>query len=161
MSQSFTISRLRPEAAAEIVPLMRAVQDLHVAHVPERFHSDASDTDLRAFLTEWLGREAIAGFVARDGHGTALGYAIAEIHTRAASPFQHAMQFGELHHISVAEAAQRNGIGRALIQAVKAHLRSNGVGTLRAVHYGFNTASAALMEAEGMVAMSVAREGVV
>lgn len=62
---------------------------------------------------------------------------------------------GMVHHISVDAVHRRQGIAKALFAETRTRLAAQGVTTLATTYAAFNTASAALMASEGLVATTI------
>ncbi|CUH99689.1 GNAT family N-acetyltransferase [Leisingera aquaemixtae] len=140
-----------PAADAErLVPLLQDLHALHVAYQPER-HIPAPGSDgLAGWLQGWLGAETIFALAAESPQGTLLGYLIYELQDRPALPLRPAETRAMLHHISVTGAWRRMGVGKALVEAMKARALDAGATVIAATYAPFNTASAALMKGMGM-----------
>ena len=147
-NETFIVTDFGPEDLPRLVPLMRAVQAVHAAALPELFHDRASDGDLLAHLSEAAqgGALFLAAVTPRQ---EVLGLAVVLIQGRPADCLRHAATMGVLDVISVAPHARRRGIGRALVAAMEARLRTRGIAGWRASHWAFNDASAGLMAATG------------
>jgi ribosomal protein S18 acetylase RimI-like enzyme len=66
---------------------------------------------------------------------------------------------GVLHQISIDRDCRHRGIGLALVEAVKARLRAEGVPHLRAIHGAFNEPSAGLLRRAGLRPLDIVAEG--
>ncbi|UWQ34119.1 GNAT family N-acetyltransferase [Leisingera sp. M527] len=136
--------------ADRLLPLLQDLHALHAAHQPER-HTPAPDsTGLAAWLQEWLREETIFALAAESPQGALLGYLIYELQNRPALPIRMAETRAMLHHISVTEAWRRMGVGKALVEAMRAQALAAGATVVAATYAPFNTASAALMQGMGM-----------
>lgn len=63
-----------------------------------------------------------------------------------------------LHHISVDADHRRQGIGRALIDTMKAQLAKDGIRIIATTYASFNDASARLMAQAGLLPKTVYAE---
>ncbi len=132
---------------------LRAVQGLHHQNRADRFR------DPETCVEEMIG--SISRLMVAEGlrvlvwehDGTCVGFLGFEIVESPQHAFWKAVRFGHLHHISVLPAYQRQGIGLALIAAMKEHLRAADVSRWEVSYWSFNTASAALMARAGAVPM--------
>lgn len=131
----------------ELVPLLASVQAIHAAARPDRFHMNASDADYAAFLeTKFDDGAQIIGY--RSG-GVLVGYAMVLIEDKPETAFTYAMRGAYLEHVSVAEQARGQGIGRALIAAMEDRLEALGIHQWRVSYWSFNAASQGLMASVG------------
>ncbi|MBO9449266.1 GNAT family N-acetyltransferase [Tropicibacter sp. R16_0] len=145
------------DEAERLLPLLHQVHALHVAHQPERYPPLPAEEETLAWLTGWLHGKAMHTLVA-ETNGTLCGYAIYEIEHRPAIPVRHAETRGMLHHISVDAHHRRQGIGRALIAAMKTQLAKDGIKIIATTYASFNDASAQLMAQAGLVPKTVYAE---
>jgi aminoglycoside 3-N-acetyltransferase I len=77
------------------------------------------------------------------------GYLIYEIETRPSTPMRRGETRAILHVISVDATHRGQGVGSALIQAMRAELDPEAVQTIATTYATFNTPSAALMARAG------------
>lgn len=136
--------------AHRLVPLLQDLHALHVAHQPERHSATPKDQDLSDWLQEWLTAPNAQALAAESPTGALLGYAIFDVEDRPALPIRPAERRAMLHHISVAEAWRRMGVGKALLEEVKSRALAEGAGVVATSYASFNTASAALMKSMGL-----------
>ncbi len=141
---------LSPEDAACLVPLNLQVQAIHAAKDPERYVADPDPDEVAIFLQRWLETPGMHALVA-GSRADPIGYTIFEIESRAGNIFRKADRIGMLHHLGVDANVRRQGIGSALIRAVKARVHAAGADTLWTGYAAFNTASAAVMASEGLL----------
>jgi ribosomal protein S18 acetylase RimI-like enzyme len=59
------------------------------------------------------------------------------------------LRMGFVGHIAVVAGHRRQGVGHALLEAVRSHLRREGIADLRGNTFAANAASAAFLAAEG------------
>lgn len=144
------IECLTEDRLAELLPINKVVQDLHVRAYPELFRSNPDPHDLLEFFRAACTAEGGAILVDCRPCGI-VGYALLSVDTRPGNALLHDQRYGHLQQISVLPEWQRKGVGRGLIRAAVAHFRSQGVQEWRASWWAFNEASAALMTAEGLV----------
>ncbi|EIE52863.1 N-acetyltransferase [Citreicella sp. 357] len=141
------IDNLLPDDLPQVAPLLRGLNALHAAQVPHRFHPDAGDAALGAFLERELASGA-RGLVYRT-EGVVRGYLLWRCRTVPCTAVEHARTIAVLDHIAVAPSWRRRGIGRRLAERFETQARAAGCdGWIVAVH-SFNTASAALMRGLG------------
>ena len=156
---TWTIRRIDAGEAACILPLLEQVHALHVEARPDHFPADPNRDELLAFLRDWLSRDGTTALVAFGADGTALGYLIHEVETRPPSLLRHGQRRRMLHHISVDQGRRRSGIGLALIEAMKARLRAQGIARVATIHGAFNAPSAALMRKAGLAPLNIIAAG--
>ncbi|SLN31408.1 Acetyltransferase (GNAT) family protein [Falsiruegeria litorea R37] len=148
---------LVPDEAHRLLPLLHQVHSLHVEHQPERYPPLKDDVETLDWLAGWLRGQNMHCLVAEDDERLC-GYAIYEIEHRPAMPVRHAETRGMLHQISVDAAHRRQGIGRALINAMRARLAQEKIGIIATTYASFNTASARLMADAGLAPKTVYAE---
>ena len=93
--------------------LRKQVDALHVAAKPEVFKPGFPD-ELRDFLFVAYQNPDYEIVVAEE-NGVVLGFALLQFFHKPENPYKHAQSFLEIDELGVAEAYQRQGIGRALI----------------------------------------------
>lgn len=144
------ITRIPAEQAERLVPLLSELHALHVVHQPERYKADPDEDALISWLSDWLTKDNVVALGAESPTGGLLGYAIYEIEERPDLPVVSGGKRAMLHHIAVAPAMRRMGIGQALVAEVRAAAQAAGAKALRTTYAPFNEASAALMQAMGL-----------
>ncbi len=113
------------------------VQALHAAAMPWLFKPPGPDTFPPAAVKELMAEPENLIFIA-EVDGTAAGYAHAQIEERPETPFIHAHDMLYLHHISVSPPYRRRGVGRALIEAVRAAATDAGIALVALDVWTFN-----------------------
>ncbi len=156
---SWTIRPIAPDEADLLLPLLLQLHALHAEARPTHHRLGPDPEQVLPFLRDWLSGKETTALVAFAPDGAALGYLIVEIETRDPTPLRPPQQRGMLHHIAVDQGARRLGIGSALLDAMKAHLRAHGVTRVVAIYATFNTASAALMRKAGLAPFNIIAEG--
>lgn len=106
---------------ARIAPLKKQIHALHVAGRPDLF---APLEDLSAFEDFAMG-EGMRLFLAEQD-GAVVGYALARPVDRQANPYMRRRFFFHVEEICVDEAFQRQGVGRALMDAVRREAEAAG-----------------------------------
>jgi len=148
-----------PAAEAErLVPLVEELHALHVIYDPQRYDAVPGSRALTDWLGTWLATPEVAAIAAESPHGGLLGYLIYEIEERPSTPLHKGEQRAVLHHIAVAKPWQRMGIGQALISEMKTRVMAQNVSIIKSSHAAFNTASAGLMQAMGLMPVGVVTE---
>lgn len=143
------ITDLKKGEVAEILPLNAVVQGLHAQMVPGQFYAAPDPARLKHHFDGWLADPAKFILVARRD-GRAQGYAAFAMTRKDASAFVRPTWNGDLDQIEVHPECQGQGIGSALIAEGKARLRAMGCHSISASYHVFNTASARLMERNGL-----------
>ena len=151
------ISRIAPDAAHCLVPLLRQVHDLHAAHMPMHYTPTPDDAALTGFLRTWLQDPAVTALAAGPADKP-VGYLIYEEVDRPASVLRCTERFGMFHHICVDAAARRSGVGAALIAEMRRRLAARSVPRIRVSYAAFNTASASLMSRAGFTPVTIYAE---
>src|SRR5262249_36519002 len=78
-----------------------------------------------------------------------VGYAYAEIVRRSETAFHHAYDMVYLHHLSVRASHRRQGVGGALLDAVRAAGKSVGIDLVALDVWAFNDAARAFFQRHG------------
>lgn len=144
------ITDIPASEAHRLLPLLHDVHALHVAQQPERYTAHPADADLATWLQDWLSQDNVFALGAESPQGALLGYAIWELEQRPALPVRAAETRAMLHHISIAEAWRRMGVGKALISTLKERATEQDATVVATTYAPFNTASGALMQSMGM-----------
>jgi ribosomal protein S18 acetylase RimI-like enzyme len=126
------------------------VQAVHADAVPWRFKQPGPGTFTPADAEAMLGRPGHVAFLA-EMDGASAGYVIAEIMRRAETPSHHAHDMVFVHQISVRPAVRRRGVGRALLDAVKAHAGMQGISLMALDAWSFNERALAFFQSYGLV----------
>ena len=132
-----------------VVELNAMVQQLHYAARPDWFMAPDADT-IGSWLTERLHRDDVFVFVA-DDDGCVVGYALAALHRRPATPFTRALTILEMDHIAVGVDARRSGVGSLLINRVADLAAELGAGRVMLTVWDFNDAALATFRSRGFV----------
>lgn len=150
---------VRLATAADIAVLVRLnaeVQAMHAELAPELFLPVADEDAVAQFFAE---------AIAKDGNeiglypaaGEPLGYIFIELQSRDATAFTKAWRRLYIHHLSVAQAARRQGVATALMQWAEARAREMGLEMLALDHWAANPDAAALYDHLGFDALRVVR----
>ena len=141
--------RIEPTAGLdELRPLWLALKDWHGQVAPEigglRDDED-SWARRKANYLDWLGEEGAFILVARNDDGRAIGYAVA--FPAGESPTWRGLEAAiKIADLAVLPEARRQGIGRALIEAVREH---SGRDTVQLMVVGANAEARAFYTAMG------------
>lgn len=152
-----SIIEIRPATvndAALIAMLNADVQQVHADALPWRFKQPGPATFTPADAYGLLARPGHSAFLAYV-HGAPAGYVLAETVRRAetSSHFAHNMIY--VHHISVRPAVRQRGVGRALMDAVKARGKAEGIALLALDAWAFNEPALAFFRRYGLVPYNV------
>jgi diamine N-acetyltransferase len=135
---------------AELVSSLNAdVQALHAAALPWRFKPPGPGTFAPKDAEALLAKPDHLTFIAEVA-GEPAGYASAEIVRRAETPFHYPHARVHLHHISVRPDHRRQGVGKALLTAVRAAAKEQGITLLSADVYTFNENARAFFRRHGL-----------
>jgi ribosomal protein S18 acetylase RimI-like enzyme len=153
ISMAVVIRKARGGDADALALLNADVQVIHAAALPWLFKSPGPHTSARAAVADILEHPDNFVLIA-EVDGAAAGYAYGQIIRRPETPFQHAHDMVYLHHISVRPAHRRNGVGSALIGALRAAANADGVALVTLDVWTFNDAARAFFRRHGFVACS-------
>jgi ribosomal-protein-alanine N-acetyltransferase len=141
--------RLAAEADAALLSSLNAdVQALHAQVLPWLFKPPGPETFTPADASALLAKPSNLIFVAEVGSDAA-GYAYAEVVPRAETPLRYAFEEVHLHHLSVRPAWRRQGIGEALVDAVRQAAGQRGIALLTLSVWSFNETARAFFRQQG------------
>lgn len=143
---------IRPATVADVphvLPMVRAICDLHQARDPQRFRVLP---DVIARYASWLPERAqdprSVFVVAQDSTSAALlGFAVCTIEPEV--PIFWVPECGWIHDLWVEPAARRRGIARAIVEFIAARFGAMGVAQIRLHTAAFNEESRALFKQAG------------
>lgn len=118
--------------------LMNEVQAVHAAALPQIFRNDLDAEAAKGMFRDALSRQGQTILVA-ENDGKPVGYIWFEIFDRPISFYHHPRRAGYIHHIGVAAPARRQGVGRALVEAVRSRLSDAGTSEVGVDYWAFNT----------------------
>ncbi|MBL9031403.1 MAG: GNAT family N-acetyltransferase [Phycisphaerae bacterium] len=133
----------------DVLPLVRALCDLHAANDPERF---AVRTDVIDRYARWLperARDPRSVFLVAEAEGMPglVGFVVCTIEPEV--PIFWIPECGWVHDVYVIPEARRRGVARALVREVVRRYAAMGVKQLR-LHTGvFNDSARTAFAAEG------------
>lgn len=150
-----------PDAQLDrILPLLEQVQALHCAQQPHRYRAFAHRSEVFNWLVKWVRDQQVKVLI--SGPMTApTGYLAYVVISQPASVIRPSQHYALLEHICVDKAHRGNGHARALIAAMRAALRADGVSHVRARHAAWNTASATLLKSEGFAVSALEVEAAI
>ena len=127
-----------PEDAESINSLRKEVNDIHVAGRPDLF-KPGFGPEIQDHVRMYLnGENGYAAVDERDGH--VAGMVMIDYIDRPEGPYSFARRFVHVAEICVDEAYRRQGVGRALMDFVKADARSKGYDRIELDVWAFNDA---------------------
>jgi len=136
----------KPQDAEAINVLRRQVNDLHVNgrpnHFKAGFHQELQD-HVYMYLAGGIGYAAVD-----EEDGQICGMVLVDFIDRPESPYRYAERFAHIAEICVDESHRRQGIGKALLNFVKADAKAKGLSRVELDVWAFNDALA-FYEAEG------------
>ena len=145
-----TVRVAMPSDGTTIAGLNAHVQSIHAVAHPWRFKAPGASPDTAAAFETMLSAPDRLAFLA-DVDGLPAGYVVGEIIRRAETVFHHATAVLHIEHIAVRTDARRCGVGRALLDAAKAHGASQGVSLLELEVWAFNDDAHAFFKRYGLV----------
>jgi ribosomal-protein-alanine N-acetyltransferase len=136
------------EDAAALSALNADVQDLHARALPWRFKPPGPDSFAAADVAALLIRPETVMRIA-EVDAQPVGYAYAEIIRRPETGSYHAYDLVYLHHLSVRPSHRRQGVGGALLDAVRAAGQSVGIELVALDVWTFNDTARAFFQRHG------------
>jgi GNAT superfamily N-acetyltransferase len=124
------------------------VQRLHAEHHPDIFKMPQNDGFAVQFFNEMIANPLVRIYIAEED-GQALGCVLCKLVEREENPFTVAMRYVMVDQISVQLEAQGRGVGKALIEQVKALASEWNVSRVQLDSWGFNTNAHAFFEKMG------------
>jgi len=125
------------------------VQRLHAENYPDTFKVPKNDNYAAAFFDEMLADPQTSIFIAEDENGKVLGYILCKLVEREENPFTFASRHMLIDQISVRTAAQRQGIGKALINQAVMLAKGLNVTKIQLISWDFNKDAHAVFEKMG------------
>lgn len=119
-----------------LTPLLREVQDLHVANRPETFRELGAD-EIAEMLRAALENPSTKLWVAAVD-GVARGYLTAVVRQIPQGPYSFERTWIELDSIGVHRSHRRQGVARALVKAALAHAEGAGIREVELASWAFN-----------------------
>jgi GNAT superfamily N-acetyltransferase len=143
------IIRRATAADAEAVSSLNAdVQALHAAHLPWWFKPPGPESFPPAAAVAVIAESKNLVFLAVMGE-EAVGYLYAEVIRQKETPLRYAYDMVYIHHISVRPAYRGQGIGSALVEAVRAAAAEVGIALLATDTLFFNARAQAFFRRHG------------
>ena len=141
MADHAGINRVSAESAA-----------LHARAHPERFVAASDSLPIHHFRHLIDSANSEVYVAARDGD--VVGYATVQLHETRPYPVVRPRRFAVIDEIAVAESAQRQGIGRLLIDAAVGWARERGASAIELNVFEFNEAALAFYEDVGFTSIA-------
>ncbi len=143
---TITVRRATDADAGSISTLNAEVQALHAAALPWRFKPPGTfaEADVSALLAK---AENLIFLALVDGEPA--GYAYAEVVRRPETPLTHAYETVHIHHLGVSSDYRRQGVGGALLGAVRAAGLELGIALLTLDVWSFNEGAHAFFRRHG------------
>jgi ribosomal protein S18 acetylase RimI-like enzyme len=129
--------------------LSAEIQAMLAEALPLRFKPPAADIFPPEEVIALLGLPANHFFLA-EVEGSAVGYVYAAIVKRSETAAQYALEVVYVHHLYVRAAFRRRGIGRALLDAVRAVGAEQGIARLALDVWTFNEEALAFFRGYGL-----------
>ncbi|NUW38354.1 GNAT family N-acetyltransferase [Nonomuraea sp. SMC257] len=153
MTKPVQIRPATPADAATLAELNDFVHALHVENRPDFFRAPSSAEELVPTFRAFLEREDTLGFVA-DSAGRAVGYVTATVRRHPGDALMQPRSVVFVDHIAVDPALARSGVGRALVESVRAAGKEAGCTRLMTDVWAFNERALAFFEAAGLSRMT-------
>jgi ribosomal protein S18 acetylase RimI-like enzyme len=147
-----TVRPAEPADAPAVAELAAAVHAAHAAALPDVFQPADAPPVGPADVVHLI---AAAGplFLVAHRDGAFAGYARAELQDEPATAFKRASRVVHVHEMGVAPAHRRHGVGRALLDAVRAAARARAARGVSLDVYAFNAGARAFYAREGFVGL--------
>ena len=136
----------KPEDAERINELRKQVNELHVNGRPNHFKAGFGEElqkHVYMYLTDGIGYDAVD-----EEDGQIVGMVMVDYIDRPESPYRYAERFAHIAEICVDEKHRRRGVGKRLLNFVKADAKEKGFSRIELDVWAFNDALA-FYEAEG------------
>jgi GNAT superfamily N-acetyltransferase len=142
------VRRAGPDDADVVSALNADVQAVHAAALPGSFKPPGPDTFPPAAAAALLAQPDNLVFIAEDA-AAAVGYAYAEVCRLPETPFRYAYEMIYLHHMSVRPDHRRQGVGTALLGAVRSAGKDLRIDLLALDVWSFNARARAFFHRHG------------
>ena len=131
-----------------LVRLNGVVQKLHAELDPAHFRLDVDEAEVGAFFGGVI-EDPNSQVLLAATDAIELGYVWFERQERPRTPFSPARTRLYVHHLAVADAARRRGVGSALLEAVRAEGERIGVGRIVLDVWAANRSAQTFFDAAG------------
>src|SRR5258706_8157240 len=146
---SMKVRRAEEKDLQLLVALHDEVHALHLAARPDQF-KPAADGALDARFRELLAASDHKVWVA-ELHDRVVGYAVQQLRHRAELAVVRELRWWDIDMLAVTAQHRRQGIGRALIQAVIDDARASGIPDVELGSWAFNTDAHRAFQRAGFV----------
>jgi len=146
--ETMDIRLATPNDAESIAALNAAVQQVHADALPHLFKPPSAETFSASLVRQLLADPHTYVFIA-SAQGVPVGYIYGQIIRRAVTSLRYALDRLYLHHLSVNQAAQRQLVWEALIQARVRVAQDHGIATIALDVWTVNTKARAFFAAQG------------
>ena len=148
------IVREATEADADSISSLNSdVQAAHASAVPWLFKPAGPEAFPPDAVAELLDEPGNLVFIA-EVESCPAGYVYAEIIDRPETSFNYAYQMIYIHHVSVRPTLRRQGVGRALLEAVQTEANKRDIRMISLDVWTFNDAARAFFSRSGFTAHS-------
>jgi ribosomal protein S18 acetylase RimI-like enzyme len=145
---TITIRQATSRDADTLSLLNTDVQALHAAALPHWFKPPGPESFPPGVAAALIAKPANLILLAEAG-GEAAGYVYAEVVRQPETPFRRAYAMVYIHHISIRPSHRRQGVGSALIEAVRDAAGELGITLLGADVWSFNEAARSFFRRHG------------
>jgi ribosomal protein S18 acetylase RimI-like enzyme len=143
------VVRRATNADADLISALNAdVQALHAAALPWWFKPAGPESFPPQAAAAIIANPANLVFMA-EVDAVPGGYAYAEVVSRPETPWRYAYEMVYLHHIGVRAERRRQGVGAALLDAVRAVAESRGIDLVTLDTWTFNEEARAFFRRQG------------
>lgn len=142
------IRQATQQDALQLSSLCADVQRLHAQNHADIFKMPVREDFAVPYFTEMLTQVGTTVFIAEEG-GNALGYIFCRLFERPENPFNFAMRYLLVEHISVRPRARGQGIGSALMAQAQSLAKELGVRKIQLESWDFNIGAHAFFESLG------------
>lgn len=147
-----TVRPATQEDAAVLARLNGFVHGLHVEGRPDVFQPPSDEEELASRFRDFLAGEDVLAFVA-EAEARPVGYVTATIHRSPGGVLTRPRSFAFVEHIAVDPEHAREGIGAALVEAVRAAGKDAGCTSVLTDVWDFNKTALAFFDGLGFVPM--------
>lgn len=151
------MTTVRPATQEDVAVLARLNGFVHGPHVegrPDFFQPPSDKEKLASLFHDFLsGEDALAFIAEAEEEARPVGYVTATIHHNPGSVLTRPRSFAFVEHIAVDPEHAREGIGAALVEAVRTAGKDAGCTTVLTDVWDFNKTALAFFDGLGFVPM--------
>jgi len=137
-----------PNDAETIAALNATVQQVHAEALPHLFKPPSPEAFPASLMRQLLADPTTYIFLGYM-NSTPVGYIYAQILRREETALRYAWDRLYIHHLSVNQVYQGQGVGQALMQAVLKVAQDHGISSIALNVWSFNTKARAFFAAQG------------